>query len=62
MIRLADAITRLARFRASLNDGEIVDARSGLTAADLDIIITMGAAEALDTPKPMPSGHTDPAG
>lgn len=36
----ADAAARLRAFRTSWNDDDVIDDESGLTAADLDAILT----------------------
>ncbi len=53
MTDLATALFKLARFRASWHDGDVIDEGSGLTVGDLDTIIALAPALALDV-KGMP--------
>ena len=45
---LEDALSRLATFRARWEAADVIDDHSGLTAADLDGIITLAPALKLD--------------
>ncbi len=48
MSDLTDALTKLAHYRSRYADGDVVDVFSGLTAADLDVIIALTPALHLD--------------
>ncbi len=48
MTDLTAALTKLAQFRHSWHNGDMVDEGSGLTVADLDTIIALAPALALD--------------
>jgi hypothetical protein len=41
---LNDALARLADWRSTFCKGSVIDARSGLTADDIDVIIANGQA------------------
>lgn len=59
MTNLTEALTRLAHYRSRYNDGDLVDEASGLTAADLDVVIAMAPALALDLQgKPVINGES----
>ena len=45
---LEDALSRLATFRESWQATDVIDEHSGLTAADLDVIIMLAPALKLD--------------
>ena len=45
---LEDALSRLAAFRARWDAAGVIDAHSGLTASDLDVIISLAPALKLD--------------
>jgi hypothetical protein len=48
MSELSDALERLARYREKIGDEGVIDEEIGLSARDLDVIITVGGAAALD--------------
>lgn len=48
MSELSAALERLARYRQKFADDETIDGGSGLSARDLDVIITVGGTSLLD--------------